>query len=410
MPKLTSFFIELASPQPVYFGGNVIQGKVVIMLNEGMKMRNVRIRFLGRAHNRWTETRHHGTGDNRRTEHIRYEAEEIYVDGTVILWGTADSSSAVMNAGSFQFPFQFQLPPTCPTSFEGPNGHIRYSMTATIDKPWKFDHTTKAVFTVIGVQDLNMDPNARRPVQVQNRKTLGFGCCKAGDIEMSVRFAKMGYVPGETILAEVDVSNHSSRDLKRLELKVVQSIRFVAYRRGYHHVGVHAPHCKERHHSRTMWERVFESEIGAGSSRQWNGEPVLLPPCPDMLLACNIIHIDYILKAKLVPHGPSTSLEVVAPFIVGTVPLQDAFASPFSQPPPQPSQPEPSAPHPVAPASPTAPYPEMPPPSYEESVFGRTETREEGESEHTRGESSFAPRYPSYPFPQPSAPPAPPTF
>lgn len=43
---------------------------------------------------------------------------QVYVNAEAVLWGGAEKGT--MAAGSFQFPFQFQLPPLCPTSFEVP--------------------------------------------------------------------------------------------------------------------------------------------------------------------------------------------------------------------------------------------------------------------------------------------------
>ena len=59
------------------------------------------------------------------------------------------------------FPFNFVLPPDLPSSYEGGTGYVRYHVKAVIDKPWKFDHTTKQAFTVISILDLNTDPNAQ---------------------------------------------------------------------------------------------------------------------------------------------------------------------------------------------------------------------------------------------------------
>lgn len=63
-------------------------------------------------------------------------------------------------AGHYEYPFQFQLPASLPSSFEGAHGNVRYFLKSTIDKPWKFDHVTKRPFTIISNMDLNLVPAA----------------------------------------------------------------------------------------------------------------------------------------------------------------------------------------------------------------------------------------------------------
>lgn len=63
--------------------------------------------------------------------------------------------------GEYNYPFQCMIPHTVPSSFEGEHGHIRYTVKAVLDRPWKFDSESKAAFTVVSPLDLNTLPQAK---------------------------------------------------------------------------------------------------------------------------------------------------------------------------------------------------------------------------------------------------------
>lgn len=66
-----------------------------------------------------------------------------------------DNSQITILPGHHEYPFSFQLPHSIPSSFEHSYGYIRYTVKAVIDRPWKFNHESKAAFTVISHLDLN---------------------------------------------------------------------------------------------------------------------------------------------------------------------------------------------------------------------------------------------------------------
>ena len=65
----------------------------------------------------------------------------------------------VLQPGDYSYPFQFLIPnQNMPTSVEGRHGYIRYWLKGVIDRPWRFDITTTAVFTMLEYVDINTFP------------------------------------------------------------------------------------------------------------------------------------------------------------------------------------------------------------------------------------------------------------
>ena len=78
----------------------------------------------------------------------------------VLLFFFLGSGTTSLQAGRHTFPFVYTLPPNLPSSFESYIGSVRYMLKCKIDKPWKFDHVTKKMFTVVSILDLNQEPSA----------------------------------------------------------------------------------------------------------------------------------------------------------------------------------------------------------------------------------------------------------
>jgi sporulation-control protein spo0M len=90
-----------------------------------------------------------------------------------IIYYLLAGDTEVLPSGEHSFQFSMILPYNLPSSFEGQYGHVRYTVKATLDRPWKFDHEVKAAFTVLSHLDLNLDPQNRvRPEFNENAVNL----------------------------------------------------------------------------------------------------------------------------------------------------------------------------------------------------------------------------------------------
>lgn len=79
-----------------------------------------------------------------------------------MLTGLGMGDKCRLPPGQHFYPFSFQLPPNLPSSFEGGDGYVRYTIRGVIDRSsWiKKDKDTKKPFTVIALLDLNTYPNS----------------------------------------------------------------------------------------------------------------------------------------------------------------------------------------------------------------------------------------------------------
>jgi len=382
MGKLNSFYIDFANNQTVFWSGQVVSGVLVINLNDGMDFEKIKLKLKGEAEVHWTEQRQESDGDGgTRTVTEHYRNDEKYFKAKFPICGEDSMDSRRhLPAGEHRFPFSYQLPPNIPSSFEGDHGRVRYFVKAVIKKPWKFDHKTKRLFTVLDTYDLNYEPAARVAGHAQDSKTLCCLCCKSGPIEADFHVEKCGFVPGEYLNFDANVENNSDKDLPGTQISIQQNVRFIA-------------HTKSRTVNHDFCEVDWKDEIDDGEDFKKTSYIQVPALPPSNLRFCNIIDIDYVVQFKVrVPMG-SFDMRLQIPIIVGTIPLMV-----MAPPPPLPEGFEPGAVPPELPADPSAPAP--PPPSYEASATGAYDVRGERDNEFLMGDAQFAPQYQYYDWSQ----------
>nr|XP_012639884.1 arrestin domain-containing protein 1 isoform X8 [Microcebus murinus] len=97
-------------------------------------------------------------GVSNKANDAAWVVEEGYFSSSLSL---ADKGS--LPTGEHSFPFQFLLPATAPTSFEGPFGKIVHQVRATIDTPrFSKDHKCSRVFYILSPLNLNSIPDIEK--------------------------------------------------------------------------------------------------------------------------------------------------------------------------------------------------------------------------------------------------------
>ncbi|XP_060068921.1 arrestin domain-containing protein 3-like [Ylistrum balloti] len=365
--------IRVNGGQSVFYPGQIVQGNVYVEVESDTKVREIRLRFRGYADVHWTEQKSSGSGKNRRTYTKHYRNHETYFDTiTKVLMPGPGEDQLIMKPGPYTYPFSMQLPAQCATSFEGQYGRVRYYLQAVVDRPWAFDNEHFHPFTVIQLLDLNTRPESTNTVTNQGSKTLCCLCCESGPITANLYLNRIGFVPGEKIIVQGEVTNHSRRAMKNHQINLLMNVNYHA-----------------RSKSRTVQTEVAELrklEIPAGESDHWNGEGLVVPPLPASgLPGCRIISIDYTVELQVVPTGIAFDLSVPVGVLIGSIPLRSVvqqYGVPMNKPPPPaPPSVNPLAPppsygdiynnDPAYPPPPQALMPDdIPPPSYGRSALG----------------------------------------
>lgn len=385
---LNNFIIQFEKPLKVYFSGEVVTGRVVVDLSSEKTFRKIKLELVGRGSVHWTETRTVSRTDsngNSQSETVtdHYSNEEKYFNQEVVI-----HHGPSLPPGVHILPFSLMLPPNLPSSFEGHHGNVRYYVKADIVRDWKWNHKVKQHIMVNGILDLNLFPSALTPGNSTDHKKLCCLCCKSGPITAAIHSNRTGYVPGEMIGFNAEVDNLSNRDMSGSFLNLVEVVTYRATR-------------KSRTERRVVAE-IRRGLIRPGTSDYWEGVVMKVPPLPPSGLAgsCTIIDVQYSLEFHVDPSGPAFDLVVRIPVIVGTIPLLQYI--PTFAPPPSYESGEFGGGFSV-PSAPSAPaldqfkmYPDLPPPTYNESVWGPANVRHSEDDEHTKGDFEFVPRYVTY--------------
>ncbi|KAF6305777.1 arrestin domain containing 2 [Rhinolophus ferrumequinum] len=296
-----TFTLELArGPGGAYRGGERLCGRVLLEAAAPLRVRALEVAARGGAATHWLEGR--SVGVNAVSSD--FAAAETYLRRRQQLLGDTGETTT-LPAGRHEFPFSFQLPPTLVTSFEGKHGSVRYSIKATLHRPWVPARRARKVFTVIEPVDINT-PALLAPQAGAREKVARSWYSNHGLVSLSAKIDRKGYTPGEVIPVFAEIDNGSTRSVLPRAV-VVQTQTFMA--RG------------ARKQKRAVVASLSGEPVGPGRRALWQGRTLRIPPVGPSILHCRVLHVDYALKVCVDIPGTSKLL-LELPLVIGTVPLQ----------------------------------------------------------------------------------------
>ncbi|NWZ82476.1 ARRD1 protein, partial [Anthoscopus minutus] len=216
----------------------------------------------------------------------------------------------VLTAGEHNFPFQFLLPASAPTSFEGPFGKVLHQVKAVIDTPrFSKDYKCNKIFYVLCPLNLNDIPDIEQPNTMSITKKFNYKLVKSGNIILTATSDLKGYIVGQAIQLRTDIENKSGRDTGAVVASLLQKVAYKSKRWIYD--------------LRTIAE-VEGSGVKAWKHAEWK-EQILVPALPQSILqGCSLIHIDYYIQVSL----KSPEVSVTLPIYIGNIAVNRLPLSP----------------------------------------------------------------------------------
>ncbi|XP_019740977.1 arrestin domain-containing protein 3-like [Hippocampus comes] len=296
---------------PVFSGGELVSGRVVVEVAGDVRVRSLDVTARGVAKVRWTESRNAGA-NTAYTQNYTEEVEYLHHRDTLIGEERGEALIiiiiTVLHSGLHEFAFSFHLPQMAlATSFEGKHGSVRYWVKAELQRPWMLPVKVKKEFIVFEHIDINT-PLLLAPQAGSKEKTLCCWFCASGPISLSVKVARKGYTPGDSIQIFAEVENCSTRVVVP-KAALYQTQTFFAKGKG-----------KE---IQQLVSNLRGEALAQGKSQSWEGRMLKIPPVSPSILDCPIIRVEYALVVYVdIPGGLNLSLSL--PLVIGTIPLHTA--------------------------------------------------------------------------------------
>ncbi|UJR11501.1 hypothetical protein I4U23_015682 [Adineta vaga] len=291
-----------------YYGGESVSGTVQLNVIEGkLEANEIYIALTGEIG--YVTTRTVSNGRGQTTTYTEYHHIPFYFARITFAKLSDGQEKLIYEQGQYSWPFQILLSDLIPPTINLPQSypHVRYYLQVVIVKPWyKLNTKETKYITVFPCVNLLRNPQCLRTTLFgnQNRKEINF----KGTLN------KIGFVPGELLIATFEFSNPRRVLIQSIDLLILQSFQIRCNSRESTILEITLPNIIDRNDEHI--QEIFSVNIPA----------IQLPPSYDFqggLQSIADVHLRYRLKFSVKVQGMFTNFHVEVPIILGTEPYFD---------------------------------------------------------------------------------------
>lgn len=312
------FCVVFDKPDNVYYPGEMLTGRVELVLSSMKKIRGVELKLKGRAKSKWdeSETYHDSEGKSHTRTICRKSSEVFFKSDQILIGGRGDKFE--LNAGDHVYPFAVILPLKAPSSFNGSYGGVSYYGKAKIDIPLAFDKKERAGFTFLNHLNLNLFPNLRQPYKNEKNKTFCCFCCASGPLTIAVYLPKTGFCTKEPIPITLEIDNASNVTVNAVHIYLKRNIHWTA------------DGCHKDEDAKL--QKLHLGGVEEGQSHTWSENFTIPPTSFPNLDGCSIIKIQHHLHIEADASGMHSDLDMHIPITIGDIALSEDPNAPIVTP------------------------------------------------------------------------------
>ncbi|KAH8312054.1 hypothetical protein KR044_009129 [Drosophila immigrans] len=317
--------IQLERPSGVYSSGETVNGHIYLTLPERALIKAIALESNGFANSSWLKPQKQKASKKPQVAKppLAFEQRVDYFAKVDFFVGSEQALPQILDAGAYRYDFSLQLPLNCPSSYEGPYGHIRYTLQLmiyrTTDQPAEM-----ALMRQLQVsQRCELMPSQlTTPCEVQSMEQTSKLKFWQRPLQLQLDIPRSGYEPGACISVHVKLDNPQQLKLKSLTYKLNMVSTYV---------GQHQSRPKRT-------EFKVERRNLVSSSHQLTTVPrhellnfqhlhtlqVPHTPATQSAEVCACLQLSYEVEVFVQTTSPERSILAQVPVIVtSTTPLQD---------------------------------------------------------------------------------------
>uniref|UniRef100_A0A8D9AD50 Arrestin domain-containing protein 2 n=1 Tax=Cacopsylla melanoneura TaxID=428564 RepID=A0A8D9AD50_9HEMI len=302
---MKEFRVEFDSPTKAYYTGQVVTGRVILNLNKPKAARAIKITCSGES---LVKFKDHKVSHLPRNYTIYFTSKEVYFNDKLM---ESYQEQGNIPQGSHVYHFSCTLPTNIPSSFKKNRSHVRYTIKATLDRPWALDDHAEEEFIVVNPYNLNTDMKAKEPIHQETSKNYVCLTGLSGLIQIVLTAPYTGVVPGQTLPINISIDNKSSVIVDKVKIKLTKTLRWRAKN----------PISKRKVTKLDLTKETLDG-VGAHSSRSWNHQFVVPMFEYVNLSICKYIEQEFELSVTAEAIGLHLPLVLKVPIIIGSIPLQ----------------------------------------------------------------------------------------